>query len=82
MLPLANTAKVIQAVVEREDTKVGSLVERVLTRQNRGKIAPEPSRQTTEDEPVNPLAALFRSPGGSTAVAEQPDPDDLEIHDA
>jgi hypothetical protein len=78
VLGQANAQKVIQAVVDREDAKVASLVERVLTRQHRGKVAPEPSRPTTEEE-ANPLAALFRSPGGSTPVTEQPDPDELEI---
>jgi hypothetical protein len=84
LLPQANALKVLQAIVDREDSKVHSLAERALNRQNRGKPM-EPSRTATDDaSPEHPLAALFRSPGGSSPIAEQPDPDDdaLEIREA
>jgi hypothetical protein len=79
LLPMANAAKVHQAIVDREDVKVGSLVERVLNRQNRGK-PPEPSRPTTEEQ-ANPMSALFRSTQPQPGIVDQPDPDDggLEI---
>jgi hypothetical protein len=79
----ANAQKVMQAIVDREDAKVASLVERVLTRQNRGKV-PEPSRPTSEPgEQAHPMADMFRVPGApSIVVDEQPDADGLEIRES
>lgn len=78
----ANAQKVMQQIVDREDAKVFSLAQRAQKIENRGK-PPEPGRPTTEEVSAeHPLASLFRSPGGSTPVAEQPDPDELEIREA
>lgn len=77
LLPMANSMKVHQAIVDREDVKVGSLVERVLTRQNRGK--PPEATRPPESETAHPMAGMFRSTQPSAVIDDQPDAEGLEI---
>lgn len=82
-LQSANAMKVLQAIVDREDTKVATLVERIERVRNRG-AGPDqpPPRRTERDDQANPLAHIF---GGQPApvssfVGEQPDSDEsLEV---
>lgn len=79
----ANSHKILQAIVDREDTKVATLVERIERVRNRGAAPEQPQQRRTErEEPVNPLAHIFGGPAApvSAFVGEQPDSDEsLEV---
>jgi hypothetical protein len=79
----ANAMKVLQQIGDREDTKVGSMVDRLERMRNRGKddtAPPNPARET-QRERENPMAALFRGvpvAGSAGLIDEQPD-SNLEV---
>jgi hypothetical protein len=73
---MANTAKVLQQIIEREDKMVESMVSRLERARNRGAEPPgreqqQPQRPTQRDA-ENPLAHIF--PGFvETPIIDQPD---------
>lgn len=82
-LPAANAHKVLQAIIDREDTKVATLVERIERVRNRG-AAPEPAQQRRpeREEQASPMTTLFGPPGPTAGlIFDQPDAnaDDLEV---
>lgn len=79
LLPMANALSVCQKIVDREDTKVASLAERVLRKREPQRPAEAP-RRPDEAPPFNPMGVIFEGP--SMPIDEQPDPDGLEIREA
>lgn len=78
-IPQANTAKILQAIVDREDAKVHSLAKRAL--ELRHGVAPTTAEKVPPPAGSGPMADVFRSGSVSTEVIrEQPDAsDDVEI---
>ena len=85
-LQAANALKVLQQIGDREDIKVGSMVDRLERMRNRGKddtAPPNPARETQRDR-EHPMAALFRGvpvAGSAGLIDEQPE-SGLEVVEA
>lgn len=80
LLPMANALAVCQKIVDREDTKVASLVERVM-RKREPNQPPANTTRRPDEQPANPMN-IFGALEPTMPIDEQPDPDGLEIREA